>query len=104
MVIIINQSGEKIMLHMTQHAQARMQQRGIPASMVSNLLDYGRETYNHRGSRVVYFDHRSRKQLLQQLGSASYKKIETYLDTYAVLGMDGALVTVGHRTRRINRH
>jgi hypothetical protein len=26
------------------------------------------------------------------------------LDTYAVVGPDGVVLTVGHRTKRINRH
>jgi hypothetical protein len=30
--------------------------------------------------------------------------MESHLDAYAVIGMDGAIVTVGHRTRRINHH
>lgn len=92
------------MLAMTQHAQTRLQQRGIPPAVLDNLLDYGHESHDHRGSRILYFDHRTRKQLLQKIGSDTYKRMEPHLDTYAVIGEDGAVVTVGHRTHRINHN
>jgi hypothetical protein len=92
------------MLPMTHHAQARLQQRGIPYDVVENLLDFGHEAHDHRGSRIVYFDHRARQQLRRQVGTESYKRIEPHLDAYAVVADNGEVITVGHRTRRINRH
>ena len=92
------------MLPITHHAQARLQQRGIPANVVENLLDFGRHTYDHRGGTILFFDHRARNRLRRQIANDSYKQIESHLDTYAVLGADGVIVTVGHRTQRINRH
>lgn len=88
----------------TQHARARLQQRGIPEDTLSSLLSWGRETYDHHGSAIYYFDHRSRDQLRRALGPSGYRQIEPHLDAYAVVAGDGAVVTVGHRTRRINRH
>jgi hypothetical protein len=92
------------MLSMTHHAQARLQQRGIPPDVVENLLDFGHEAHSHNGSRIVYFDHRARQQLRRQVGPESYKRIESHLDAYAVVADTGEVITVGHRTRRINRH
>jgi hypothetical protein len=92
------------MFSMTHHAQARLQQRGIPPTVVESLLDFGHETHDHRGSRIVYFDHRARRQLRRQVGIESYKRIESHLDAYAVVTDTGEVITVGHRTRRINRH
>ena len=92
------------MLMMTHHAQARLQQRGIPYDVVENLLDFGHEAHDHRGSWIVYFDHRARQQMRQQVGARSYKRIEQYLDAYVVVADTGEVITVGHRTRRINRH
>jgi hypothetical protein len=89
---------------MTQHARARLQQRGIPQIVLDSLLDYGREEHDHRGSAVIYFDHRARKKLLQECGEPTYRLMESHLGAYAVIGSDGAIVTVGHRTRRINHH
>ena len=92
------------MLTMTNHARARIQQRGIPEVVVENLLDFGREAYDHHGSRVVYFDRRARAELRRICGEVTYRRIEARLDAYAVLARSGDIVTVGHRTRRINRN
>ncbi len=92
------------MLTMTHHAQARLQQRGIPHTVVENLLDFGHEAHDHNGSRIVYFDHHSRQQLRRQVGMESYKRIEPYLDAFAVVADTGEVITVGYRTRRINRY
>jgi hypothetical protein len=92
------------MLTMTHHAQTRLQQRGIPPTVVENLLDFGHETHSHHRSLIVYFDRRARQQLRRQIGMESYKRIEPYLDAYAVVADSGEIITVGHRTRRINRH
>jgi len=88
---------------MTHHAQARTQQRGIPHFAIESLLDFGREAHDHRGAQVLFFDHHARKQLKREIGPDSFKRIEAHLGAYAVIGSDGAIVTVGHRTRRINR-
>jgi Domain of unknown function (DUF4258) len=64
----------------TEHARTRMQQRGIPATAVDLLLEYGKTAPAGRGCEIVFLD-----------------------KTYAILGANGAIVTVGHRTRRIPR-
>ena len=92
------------MLTMTNHARTRIQQRGIPEVVVESLLDYGRESYDHHGSRVVYFDRRARAELRRTFGNETYRRIEARLDAYAVVDQSGEIVTVGHRTRRINRN
>lgn len=88
----------------THHAQARLQQRGIPAYVVENLLDFGRKAHDHRGGTIVFFDHRARNKLRRQIASDSFKQIESHLGTYAVIDEAGVIITVGHRTQRINRH
>lgn len=92
------------MLSMTRHAQVRLQQRGIPSDVVERLLDFGHEAHDHRGRRIVYFDHRAREQLRRQVGPESYKHIEQHLGAYAVIADTGEIITVGHRTRRINHN
>lgn len=92
------------MLTLTNHARTRIQQRGIPEAVVENLLDFGQEQYNHRGGCVVYFDRRAREKMQQAYDKKTYKQIEPHLDAYAVVGHSGYVVTVGHRTRRINRN
>lgn len=92
------------MLPLTHHAQARLQQRGIPANVVENLLEFGRHAYDHRGGTILFFDHKARNRLRWQIAADSYKQIEPHLNTYAVLGANGVIITVGRRTQRINRH
>jgi hypothetical protein len=92
------------MLSLTIHAQARLQQRGIPQEVIEMLLDFGRENYDRRGGRVMYFDHHLRKQLVRHLGAKAYKRMESHLSAYAVISLDGSILTVGHRTKHITRH
>lgn len=85
----------------TKHARARMQQRGISMQTLDVLLDYGREAHDHRGCVVVWFDKRARRRAAKALGPEDFRRIEGRLGTYAVLGGDDAVVTVGHRRRHI---
>jgi hypothetical protein len=88
---------------LTRHAQARMQQRAISAAALEALLDYGRSRHLHsRGRELVYFDRRARERLVKESPSAA-REIGRLGKTYAVLGRDGTVVTVGHRFRRIPR-
>ena len=92
------------MTHMTYHAQARLQQRGIPAKVLDCLLAYGQAIHDHQGAEIVFFDHGARNKVRKALGEVEFKKLADKLDAYAVLAPDGAVVTVGHRTKRITRH
>jgi len=74
----------------TAHARARMQQRGIPPAAIEALLDDGRSAPAGRGCEVLFFDKAARK-------GGRFRR------TYAVLVSDGAVVTVGHRYRRVPR-
>lgn len=82
---------------LTAHARARMQQRGIPEAALDALLDYGRETHDHRGARIVRFDKRSRRRAARELGAKTFRSIERCLGAYAVVGADDAVITAGHR-------
>ncbi len=86
----------------TEHARARMQQRGISPAAIELLLSYGRSSHDHRGCEVVYFDKPARKRLAQH-DPAAAREAERFSRTYAVLGSDGVVVTVGHRYRRLKR-
>lgn len=81
---------------LTTHARVRMQQRGIPPVALDVLLEWGREAHDHRGCRIVRFDKRSRRRAARVLGDA-YRRLERWLDVYAVVGPDDAVVTVGWR-------
>ena len=76
---------------LTNHARARMQQRGIRPEMLAALLDYGREIHVKGGRDLLFFDRRARTRLAKAGNS------------YAIVGSDGMVITVGHRFRRIPR-
>ncbi len=88
---------------LTTHARVRMQQRGIPAAALDVLLDYGREDHDHRGCRIVHFDKRSRRRVAKVLAREQLRTMDRYLNAYAVVGPDDAVLTVGHRHRRLYR-
>lgn len=89
---------------LTDHANARLKQRGIPRAILDRLLSYGRKVHDHHGAEVVFFDRRARQLLRDVCGTGEFIKIEPKLDTYAVVGGDGVVITVGQRTKRINRN
>lgn len=89
---------------LTQHASSRMQQRGIKPDTVDVLLACGAREYDHCGAALVYFDKQARKRVLSRYGFSQYRLFEGQLNAYAVLSEGGTVVTVGHRTKRINRH
>ena len=87
----------------TRHARARMQQRGIAAARVDFLLDFGREYHDHHGAVVVMLDRRSMRRIVDRR-VLKPSALDELRRLYAVVGNNGGLLTVGHRTRRLRRH
>lgn len=85
---------------LTHHAEVRMQQRGIPMAAVDALLAYGHQR-RHRGADVYYFDKRTRARMARDMGKDLYRRLEKSLDSYLVVGDDGAVVTAAHRHHRL---
>lgn len=84
------------------HARARMQQRGIRAQALEALLDFGRTAYVDRGREIVFFDKAARAKLTRHNPMVA-KEADRLRRTYAILGGDGTVITVGLRYRRIPR-
>lgn len=84
------------------HAQARMQQRAISAEALERLLDFGTVRHLDRDKEIVFFDKKA-KQRLARSDKALAREAERLVRTYAVLGGNGVVVTVGHRYRRVRR-
>ena len=78
-----------------------MQQRAIRADALECLLEFGREAFDHHGAVILYFDKAARRRLLRSDPGA--KELERLARCYAVLSTEGEVLTVGHRSRRINR-
>ncbi len=83
----------------TSHAQARCQQRGIPAQAVDALLAYG-TLKRHRGADIYYLDKRARSRAQSALGP-SYRRLEKALNSYVVVGDNGAIITAAKRHHRL---
>ena len=91
------------MLNLTHHALTRMQQRGIRPEALEALLDYGRACHLHsKGREVVFFDKKARARLENER-PATAREAARLSRTYAVIGSDGTVITVGHRYRRLRR-
>jgi hypothetical protein len=79
-----------------------MQQRGIRSEVLEALLDFGREIPAGRGRDLVFFDKRARARLAER-GVASPVDTARICRSYAIVESDGAVITVGHRYRRVRR-
>ncbi len=85
----------------TVHAETRIRQRGIPPWVLEVLLEHGKARHDGHGAELISFPKRNRKHLQRILSRSRYAEIERHLNVYAVMGPDGAVLTAGHRTRRM---
>lgn len=85
----------------TRHAQARTRQRGLPPLVLHWLDAYGAERHDGHGAVIQHFTRHARRRLERDVGREPVRRMHEYLDAYAVYGIDGRLITVGHRYRRI---
>ena len=78
-----------------------MQQRGIRPEALEALLDFGRVRYlRDHGREIVYFDKKA-KARLARTNPAAARDAEKLIRTYAIMGSNGVVITVGHRFRRL---
>lgn len=88
---------------MTKHAQQRHQQRAIPSLVTALLIDYG-AWVRHHGADVHYLDKAARKRLREAVGGdRNVGVIRQWMNSYVVVGDDGAVITVGRRKKRLKR-
>jgi hypothetical protein len=87
----------------TVHAEARLQQRGIP-SFILELLEACGTSVRCNGADRLIFDKAARRRLTRHLGGErNLRVVEPWLGVYAVIGDDGVVVTVAHATGRHRR-
>ena len=85
-------------------SKGRAQRRGIPPLIDQWLSQFGEEEYDGRGGILRFFSHASRRALEREVGRAPVRKMHDYLEAYKVeSSYDGSTITVGHRTKRIDR-
>ena len=88
---------------LTPHARTRMQQRGIRPEALEALLDFGRVRHLHdHGREIVFFDKKAKARLARVDPDAA-RQAAKLARTYAIMGSNGVVITVGHRYRRVAR-
>ncbi len=88
---------------MTDHARARMQQRGICAAALGELLEAGKASPAKGGPEIIFFDKVARVRLRQR-GAGVLRGRDRLQSIFAIMDAQGTVITVGHRYRRIARH
>jgi len=89
--------------NLSRHAATRSQQRGISASAIDFLLEYGSEHHDHHGAIVVLLDGAAARRIAR-IRDIGRSQLDALRGLYAVVASDGWVRTVGHRTRRLQRH
>ena len=87
----------------TEHAAMRVRQRGVDPVVLDCLLSYGSSVHDHQGGEIVVFDKRAFRRLERAIDAALLRRVADHRTLYAVRSTDGALVTVGHRFRRVRK-
>lgn len=90
--------------HLTEHAAIRMRQRGVDPVVLDVLLTYGSGVHDHSGAEIVVFDRKAFRRLERAVDAALVRRVEDNWGLYAVRSMEGDVVTVGHRVRKVRRN
>ena len=61
-------------LQITDHARARLQQRGIPMPVLDCLLTFGKKVHDHHGAEILFFDHQARNQIRRTYGEHDLRR------------------------------
>lgn len=86
----------------TRHAEVRLQQRAIPPIALDLLWEFG-SSARSRGADSLFFDRAARQRVAKALGDDALRRVDRLTNVHAVISDDGAVVTVGWRTRRRRR-
>ena len=89
-------------IKLSKHAVVRQQQRGIPPLIIDWLLEHGSIVHQHDQSKLHHFDRTARRRLERRCGRAIIKRLDEFLDAYAIV-KDDVVVTTGSRYKSV-RH
>ena len=88
---------------MTQHAEQRCQQRGIPPIAVMLYERYG-SSMRHHGADVLFMNKQGWQSMARDFGGRrGLRAFEQWLDGYAVVE-NGRVITIAHRQHRLKRN
>lgn len=91
------------MLSLSVHAEVRMQQRGVERELLECLLEYGARQYDHKGCEIVFLTEDSMDAIARYESHHLLVRMAAARSIYAVVDVDGCVVTAGHRFRRVQR-
>jgi hypothetical protein len=91
------------MLSLSAHAEVRMQQRGVERELLECLLEYGARQYDHKGCEVVFLTDDCLDAIARHESHHLLVRMAAARSIYAVVDVDGSVVTTGHRYRRVLR-
>lgn len=83
----------------SQHAQIRMQQRGIPEQIVRNIIAYGTTRKVPGGAIARFISKKDLKGLAKLLPKNECVQLDRHKGVYVVMD-SGNIITVGHRNKR----
>ena len=90
-------------IHLTSHAQVRVQQRGVDRTVLDCLLRYGRREFDHCGGQILRFDNAALYAVSRNESAWLWVKAVEARSLYAVVSVSGTVITTGHRFRRVLR-
>ncbi len=71
--------------------------------LIDLLLQFGKSEPAGGGASKMYFDKTARRRVKTYAGPLA-GLLDQYLDVYAVIGADSAVITTAHLTERVRRH
>lgn len=83
----------------TDHAQARLQQRGIGRHWIPLIIEYGKRIYGHRGEVKYFMTRRITNKVIGLMGAEySIQQLEKIKGVYVVLSADKrTVITAAHK-------
>lgn len=91
------------MSSLSAHAVVRMQQRGVERELLECLLEYGARQYDHKGCEIVFLTDGCLEAIARHESHHLSVRMAAARGVYAVVDVDGCVVTTGHRYRRVQR-
>lgn len=86
----------------THHATIRMQQRGIPAQVVRNIIAHGTTRKAPGGATARFISKKDLQRLSRLLPKNECTQLDRHKSVYVVMDQE-SIITVGHRTKRFYR-
>lgn len=90
-------------IYMTHHAERQSRQRVVPPLIIDWLYQYGELVHDGHSALLYHFNKAAKRKIRRSIGSACYSGFTNMMDCYLV-DVDGKVITVGHRFKRIRRN